>query len=475
MSSRFLAADHRMTGTRTRRIGWPFASLVVLGVAWFTFTAYQRDIRLARERVATGSLIAQTRCGPIEYQIAGEGPAVLLVHGAGGGFDQGQAFGEALAGRGLRVIAMSRFGYLRTPMPQDASAGAQADAHACLLDALGIPQAAIIGVSAGAPSAMQFALRHATRCSALVLLVPAAYVPRAGGAPPMQTPAWTEFLFDTALRFDFLFWAAPRINRATVTRAILATPPAVIERASAAEQARVNEVLEHILPVSPRRMGLLNDAAVTASLPRYELERIAAPTLVISAADDLFGTFDGARYTAEHIPGARFIGYPSGGHLWVGHQEDVVAEIAGFLLSRAGLKGRSKGSETRHVERAIPGERCPIERHAKNIWVSDRAGMFEAERRVELLKQQRNHVAVRRNRESFGGRARYDAKDRSVHPGLRLAPRFPVIERETRVHPGSSPNGRPILDVSIRERSFAKLVNDVQMQTKLLRQWCNRV
>jgi 2-hydroxy-6-oxonona-2,4-dienedioate hydrolase len=324
-----------MTGTRTRRIVWPFASLVVLGVAWFTFTAYQRDIRLARERVATGSLIAQTRCGPIEYQIAGEGPAVLLVHGAGGGFDQGQAFGEALAGRGLRVIAMSRFGYLRTPMPQDASAGAQADAHACLLDALGIPQAAIIGVSAGAPSAMQFALRHATRCSALVLLVPAAYVPRAGGAPPMQTPAWTEFLFDTALRFDFLFWAAPRINRATVTRAILATPPAVIERASAAEQARVNEVLEHILPVSPRRMGLLNDAAVTASLPRYELERIAAPTLVISAADDLFGTFDGARYTAEHIPGARFIGYPSGGHLWVGHQEDVVAEIAGFLLSRA--------------------------------------------------------------------------------------------------------------------------------------------
>jgi pimeloyl-ACP methyl ester carboxylesterase len=52
---------------------------------------------------------------------------------------------------------MSRFGYLRTPLPADASAAAQADAHACLLDALGIRRAAIVGASAGAPSAMQFA------------------------------------------------------------------------------------------------------------------------------------------------------------------------------------------------------------------------------------------------------------------------------------------------------------------------------
>ena len=82
---------------------------------------------------------------------------------------------------------------------------------------------------------------------------------------------------------------------------------------------------------SARRLGMLNDAAVTSSLPRYELERITAPTLVMSAADDLFGTFDGARYTAEHVPGARFIGYPSGGHLWIGHQQDVVAAIADFV------------------------------------------------------------------------------------------------------------------------------------------------
>jgi pimeloyl-ACP methyl ester carboxylesterase len=91
--------------------------------------------------------------------------------------------------------------------------------------------------------------------------------------------------------------------------------------------------------VSSRRLGLLNDASIVSSLPRYELERIAAPTLIMSFADDLYGTYDGARYSAERIPRARFVGYPTGGHLWVGHQSEVMAEIARFLK---GISQRAK-------------------------------------------------------------------------------------------------------------------------------------
>jgi 2-hydroxy-6-oxonona-2,4-dienedioate hydrolase len=319
-----------MAGIRVRCAVSLLVGLLVAGLFGLAYTTYRRDMHHARERVSTGSHLVQTPCGPIEYALAGDGPPVLVVHGAGGGYDQGLELGEPLVHRGFRIIAMSRFGYLRTPLPTDAAASAQADAHACLLDALKIRRAAVVGASAGAPSAMQLALRHPDRCRAMVLLVPAAYVPRRGGAPPMQTPAGTEFLFDTALKSDFLFWAAIRLARSTVIRAILATPPAVVANASADEQVRVGNILKHILPVSPRRLGLRNDAAVTSSLPRYELERITMPTLVISLADDLFGTFDGARYTAEHVPRARFIGYPSGGHVWVGHQQDVMAEIASF-------------------------------------------------------------------------------------------------------------------------------------------------
>ena len=305
-------------------------AIAVVAVA-VTYVVYRRDIDRSFERISTGSQIAQTPCGPIEYASAGEGEPVLMVHGAGGGFDQGMDIAKGLAAGGMRVIAVSRFGYLRTPLPADASAAAQADAHACLLDALGLKRAAIFGVSAGAPSSMQFALRHPERCAALALMVPAAYVPRAGGAPPLKTPPWAGFLFDTVLRSDFLFWAAVRLAPRTMTGSILATPPKVVDKADADEQARVAEILDHILPVSPRRTGLVNDAAVTSTLPRYELERVRAPTLVISAADDRFGTFEPARYTAEHIPGARFIGYPTGGHMLAGHGKEALAEIAAFL------------------------------------------------------------------------------------------------------------------------------------------------
>lgn len=314
--------------------GRPMKAFVVLGLiglSLLVFIGYRSDLRQATARIATGSELVDTPCGPIEYAVAGKGAPVLVVHGAGGGFDQGAAFGTALQRQGFRVIAMSRFGYLRTPLPDDASAAAQADAHACLLDALRIERADVIGVSAGAPSSLQFALRHPQRTSALVLLVPAIYAPRPGNAPPVKTPSGTEFLFDTALQSDFLMWAASKLARPTMFRAILATPADVVDGASADEQARAAQMLELILPVSPRRLGLLNDAKVTSAVPRYALERITAPTLAISAEDDLFGTYDGARYSAEHIPGARFIGYRSGGHLWIGHHQEVVAEIAGFL------------------------------------------------------------------------------------------------------------------------------------------------
>jgi len=302
-------------------------------VAVLTTLSYQRDVRSAYARINGGSVVAETPCGQIEYAIAGQGTPVLIVHGSGGGFDQGLLVLEPLLRPGLQLIAMSRFGYLRTPLPQDATAQAQADAHACLLDALGIDRAAIIGASAGAPSTLQFSLRHPERVSAMVLLVPATYAPRPDDAPALITPSGTEFLFDTALKSDFLFWVAPKVARTSVLRAILATPPELLREASAQERARVDAMIEHILPVRPRRQGLINDAAVTSRLTRYELEWIVAPTLIFGLEDDLFGTHDAALYSAEHIPGARFVSYPDGGHVWVGRQDVIMRELADFLLT----------------------------------------------------------------------------------------------------------------------------------------------
>jgi 2-hydroxy-6-oxonona-2,4-dienedioate hydrolase len=144
----------RVARARVRRAVSLFFGLLFVGLLVLVYASYRRDIHQARERVSTGSQIVQTPCGPIEYALAGDGPPVLVVHGAGGGYDQGLEIGEPLVNSGFRVIAMSRFGYLRTPAPGDALASAQADAHACLLEALNISRAAVVGASAGAPSSI---------------------------------------------------------------------------------------------------------------------------------------------------------------------------------------------------------------------------------------------------------------------------------------------------------------------------------
>lgn len=319
--------------SRTRAILWSSAGTLAGYAGWLAASAYRRDIAAARARVAAGGSIADTVHGSIEYALAGEGPPVLVVHGAGGGYDQGLDIGEPLIQKGFRLIAVSRFGYLRTPLPKDASAEAQADAHASLLDTLGISRAAVVGVSAGAPSALQFALRHPDRCAELVLLSPALYVPREDESASLKSPAWTRALFDTALRSDFLFWLAMRASRPLMIRSVLGTLPEVVGSANVAEQAKVATTLEHILPVAARRLGLLNDAEIVSSLAPYDPRDVKVPVLAISMADDLYGTLDGARYAAEHITGACFIGYSDGGHLCVGHTEAIISAIAEFFTS----------------------------------------------------------------------------------------------------------------------------------------------
>ena len=325
------------SGVTARTTLWVAMAMALATAASLIGWRFDQDIRQARARVAHGSTVIETRCGPIEFQEAGTGVPLLAVHGSGGGYDQGMAFAGALASHGIRVIAMSRFGYLRTPMPADASAAAQADAHVCLLDALGIPKAAVMGGSAGAPSALQMAIRHPDRVSALVLLVPLAYKPptQADSAPPL--PPWVEAWMMRLIGSDFLFWSGLHLARDQVIKVVLATPPELLAHASPQERARVDAMLENILPVSMRAEGLRSDTAVGKHLSPSPLESIRAPTLIISARDDRYGTFASAQYMAmaSQIPGARFIGFEEGGHTWVGHNDEVMAAIARLLIPTA--------------------------------------------------------------------------------------------------------------------------------------------
>ena len=134
----------------------------------FSIKQYQKELSIASDRILEGSMVVKTAQGLIEYSTAGKGLPVLFIHGAGGGHDMGRLFARRI-GDDFYWICPSRFGYLRTPIPEDASFESQADTYAALLDYLHIEKAAIIGSSIGGPSALLFALRHPNRCAALVL------------------------------------------------------------------------------------------------------------------------------------------------------------------------------------------------------------------------------------------------------------------------------------------------------------------
>jgi 2-hydroxy-6-oxonona-2,4-dienedioate hydrolase len=294
--------------------------------------AYQRDISEQRKRVREGGRIVQTPFGPIEYATAGSGPPALVIHGAGGGYDQGLLLGQSFPG--FRVIAPSRFGYLGTPTPADISPAAQADAHAALLDSLGVEKAVVAGISAGAPSAVELALRHADRVRALILVVPRGYAP----GQPAEAPATHAGIMQLVMTgADFAFWAATRIARSKVVQ-FVGVPPEVEARATPAERERVDAVIRGILPLSMRIEGLRNDSAI--ALGPLPLERIKAPTLIVSARDDLFGTLPAAEHLAERIPGARLVVLDTGGHLCVGRQGEVNGAFADLLAGVQPAEGK---------------------------------------------------------------------------------------------------------------------------------------
>jgi 2-hydroxy-6-oxonona-2,4-dienedioate hydrolase len=291
---------------------------------------FGRDMKAIAAALLEGSAIARTSAGPIEYAREGHGTSALVIHGAGGGYDQGLFVGRELLCSGHDIIAPSRFGYLRTPAPAGFEPGAQADAHAALLESLHVGGAIVLGISAGAPSAIELALRHPDKVSALILVVPRAYAP--GSEVSAEDAPFNRIILTMIEKGeDFAFWLAARLAPRRVMR-FLGVPAKVYAQADLLERARLLAVARSILPLSSRMAGIRYDSETR--IEAWPLERIEVPTLVIATADDLYETLPAARYTAEHIKGAELVALETGGHLLVGRVVEIQLKIADFLRRR---------------------------------------------------------------------------------------------------------------------------------------------
>jgi pimeloyl-ACP methyl ester carboxylesterase len=303
------------------------------GAAAFVTARYRREIHAARKRLeGLGSQVIETAYGPIEFVQTGDGYPVLVVHGAMGGFDQGLWMARSFNIPNYQFICISRFGYLRSPVPPGANLDLQADVFASLLDALGIRQAAVFGVSAGSTAAIRFVARHPQRVSAFVLLGPD--IP---GEVQLTMPP--RFVFDKLLRSDFFYWAMITFFGKWVQNKFGLAPKGYA--LTPEQQAMLKMVLKGDLPVSHRMDGIIFEtytteadyyASVTPASP-YPLGKIQTPTLVINALDDPLSIPTNVRAMAEQMPNARLYVAPDGGHFLFGHAEETKAEIARFLGS----------------------------------------------------------------------------------------------------------------------------------------------
>jgi pimeloyl-ACP methyl ester carboxylesterase len=290
---------------------------------------YRHKMRHIKDDLDAGSSIASTPFGPIEYATVGEGPPVLVAHGIGGGYDQGMLVTRLTDDRPFKIISVSRFGYLRTPLGPYTTPVQQADAYAALLDTLGIDRVAMVGISAGGTSALHFALRHPDRCWALISIA---------GVTQRLVHQFSRSAqaFISLVNRDLGLWTLTALAEERLYSVYNVTP--ALRRSLAAQPEKL-EVLRAILfsfPMDHRRAGFSNDMANFPLIPRLPVERITAPTLAVHGTADTVVPFSHSRFLADNIPNARLLSIEGAGHLAiVTHKEQALTAVMDFLRDQS--------------------------------------------------------------------------------------------------------------------------------------------
>lgn len=279
-------------------------------------------------------LVVSTRRGPMECAVSGEGPAVLSLHGAMGGHDQGALLARTVGPAGFRYLAPSRPGYLGSALSLGRTPEEQADVYRDLLDALGIQRAAMMAVSGGGPSALQFALRHPDRCWGLVIV--SSVCRRVEARLPL---AW--YLLKITARCEPLVAAMRRKAARDPDGALRRSIPDPELRARTLRDPEAGSLLLELHLSTLDRMrhrlqGTQNDVAVTRGDLSFSLERVAAPLLVVHGTADSAAPFEQARELASRVPGAELLAIEGGEHVSIFTHRDLVRErVARFLQAHA--------------------------------------------------------------------------------------------------------------------------------------------
>ncbi|MEM8930625.1 MAG: alpha/beta hydrolase [Acidobacteriota bacterium] len=293
---------------------------------------------MSESEPADRSSISDTTAGPIEWTLRrgpnDTGSTVIVVHGGHSNCHEELGI-TALVEAGHSVLVPSRPGYGRTPLSTGERAETAADALADLVRVLDLGRVAVLGISAGGPTAIHLAVRHPKAIDRLILASAVTQIwhqPGDGRYETMQrlfgraeTAVWamTRAMFRLAPR-----WMA-RTMMASMTDRDLDTVMASFSDTDL-------DALRQMIARQASGHGFLAD--LEHRVADEVLPTVVVPTLIVHSPSDAAVPFAHAEHAARSIPGARLVEAPSPcGHLiWFGPGGEVAdAAILDFLRTTA--------------------------------------------------------------------------------------------------------------------------------------------
>jgi 3-oxoadipate enol-lactonase len=292
--------------------------------------------------------VAITESTSIDYDVHGEGPALLLIGGLGFGrwawFRQIPAFS-----RHFRTIAFD----VRGERELKGGVADLAAESVALLEHLRIKKAHVLGTSLGGFVAQELALVRPDLVDRLVL-VGTSY----GRGGPESMSAWA--LADMI--------GLPSLNAKKAVRRGLEAATSEAYRAQRPEE--FEQIVSWRLADSPSLSVYYDQLRAGARFDiSRDVGRITSPTLVIHGSEDRFVPAANAVALAEEIPGAKLRVLDDAGHLvFIERYADVNREVVTFLKPRESRERRGTpreqarplGRASRAVRRLIEGARARV-------------------------------------------------------------------------------------------------------------------
>jgi class 3 adenylate cyclase len=275
-----------------------------------------------------------------------------------------------------------------------------------VMDAAGMEQAAVLGVSEGGPLSALFAATYPQRCRALVLY---------GSFAKFLSWFPTEEAFEQFLGYVEQSWGSG---------ASLPFFAPSVAHDEAAQQWWGRFERLGASPASVTALMRMNRQIDISDI----IPTIRVPTLVIHRTGDVAIDVEGGRYLAKHIPGARYLELPGNDHPpWIGDNAEEISDA---------------------IEEFLTGSRPPVslERVLATVLFTDIVGSTEkaaalGDRRWRDLLDT-HHSTIRRNLTRFRGNeikttgdgvlATFDGPARAVHCACAIADEIRPLGIEVR-------------------------------------------